>query len=111
MNLLIQTLASVAMAIGGMLIIAWYNGIQSPYTGPFSLKIFWQDNGIPFLYSVFGIATIFSLIAVAPDVTDWIKTISGWEIKMPITNGGAVFLGGMIYDQVRKSNRFKNPQQ
>lgn len=108
--LLVQIFASIAMSASGMLLVAWYNGYTSPWTGPFNFKVFWQENGIPFIYSMFGICLLISIVGLAPDVTGWIKTLTGFEIKVPITNGGAVIMGAIVYDQVRKKFR-QNSQQ
>lgn len=99
----LQIIYSILMAIGGMLIIAWYNGLTTPKTGNFSFAIFFNENYPAFAYSVVGVALILAIVGIAPDVAAWIKTITGFEIKVPVDNGGAVFIGGLIYELVRKS--------
>ena len=50
-------------------------------------------------------------MVLVPTAGEWIKTVTGFEIKQPIDNGGAVFLGAIIYDQVRKSIKPKQPKE
>lgn len=105
MNILLQIILSVGLAIGGMLFVAWYNGWTAPDTGEPDVSKFWEDNKRPFLWSIVGVILIISLVTFVPDVAAGIKTITGFEITVPVSNGAAVFMGIMIYDQVRK--RFK----
>jgi hypothetical protein len=111
MTTTISILVQIAMASLGMLIVAWYNGIQSPYTGDFSFKYLWKENGQAVVSSLIGISLIVALMVLVPTAGEWIKTVTGFEIKQPIDNGGAVFLGAIIYDQVRKSIKPKQPKE
>ena len=61
--------------------------------------------------SLIGISLIVALMVLVPTAGEWIKTVTGFEIKQPIDNGGAVFLGAIIYDQVRKSIKPKQPKE
>ena len=91
------------MAIFGMLIAAWYNGLTTPKTGSFSFSKFINENANAIVYSSIGIILLVAVVGIAPETTDFIKTITGFDIQIPITNGGAVFIGGLIYELVRKS--------
>lgn len=94
---------SILMAIGGMLLIAWYNGLTAPKTGNFSFAVFVNENLPTLVYSISGVSLIIALVGIAPELATWIKTITGFEIQIPVTNGSAVFLGGLVYELVRKS--------
>ncbi len=110
MNIALSVLIQIAMAMLGVFIMAWYNAVQSPYTGDFSIRYFWKENGQALVSSFIGICLLVSLMVLVPTASQWIKTVTGFEIKTPIDSGGAVFLGGIIYDQVRKSIKSKQPK-
>lgn len=103
----LQILITIAVAIIGMLLTVWYNGITNSKGTKFSFTEFWNENGNALIYSIVGICIIVSIVGIAPEATEIIKSITGFEFDVPITNGSAVFLGGFIYEMVRKSLKGK----
>ena len=94
----------IVKVIIGMLLTVWYNGITNYKGTKFSFTEFWNENGNALIYSIVGICII---VSIAPEATEIIKSITGFEFDVPITNGSAVFLGGFIYEMVRKSSQGK----
>ncbi len=91
----------------GMLSVAWWNALTSPYTGKPSLRIFWKKNQDAFIFSmitIFGLTTLFVII---PELSEIIQKAFGFTITATTKNGSAAILGMLIYDNVRKKFKIK----
>jgi|JI10StandDraft_1071094.scaffolds.fasta_scaffold309271_3 phosphotransferase system glucose/maltose/N-acetylglucosamine-specific IIC component len=91
----------------GMMSVAWWNALTSPYTGKPSLRIFWRKNQNPFIFSmitIFGLTTLFVII---PELSGIIQKAFGFTISATTKNGSAFILGMLIYDNVRKKFKIK----
>lgn len=95
------------MAILGMLFQAWYNAFSAPDTGKFDFRKFWEENNDAFMLAIIGVCLIVSIIGLVPEAGEIITTLTGFTINIPITNGGAIFLGGFVYEQIRKKRKAK----
>lgn len=103
-NIILQIGGTLGLSILGMLLVAWYNATTTPSTANFTFRIFWKDNAEAFIWAVFGMVIIITIIAFVPQASDFFKFI-GFNIELPINGVGALTLGGFIYDQARKKSR------
>lgn len=91
----------------GMMSVAWWNALTSPYTGKPSLRIFWRKNKDPFIFSMITVVGVTSLFIIIPDISELLKSILGISLSATTKNGSAFVLGMLIYDNVRKKFKIK----
>ncbi len=103
---ILGALATLALYSFGILLVAWDNANNTQDTGPFSFKIFWEQNKDPFLRSIiYGVLIVAGLTWIT-GIQDILQYI-GLNVTVPITSGGAALLGGLMYDRIRQKRKNK----
>lgn len=103
---ILNALGTLALYSFGILLVAWDNANNAQQTGPFSFRIFWQDNKDPFLRAIiYGVLIVAGLTWIT-GIQDILQYI-GLNITVPITSGGAALLGGLMYDRIRQKRKSK----
>ena len=100
-NIALQIAGTLGLSILGMLFAAFINANTSPNTGKFTFFIFWRDNAQGFLWAIFGMLIIITILCLVPESSEFLSFI-GFSIKIPMDGVGALTLGGFIYEYARK---------
>lgn len=98
---------TIGLSVFGMMAIAWWNALTSPNSGRPSLRIFWKENKEPFLISIITIAFFVPLFVLVPGASDWLRTVTGITVTVPISNGSGLLIGAFFYEIVRKKFKGK----
>ena len=106
-TILLAILFNTLVGGAGMMSVAWWNALTSPYTGKPSLRIFWRKNQDPFIFSMITIFGLTALFVIIPELSEIIQKALGFNISATTKNGSAFVLGMLIYDNVRKKFKIK----
>lgn len=106
-TILLAILFNSLVGGAGMMTVAWWNALTSPYTGKPSFVIFWRKNKDPFIFSMITIFGLTSLFVIIPELSEIIQKALGFNISATTKNGSAFILGMLIYDNVRKKFKIK----